>query len=93
MRDVAASWWARIHTLVQRIERHRRRRNGTIQVQQLAADARRLALDVPAGVQSLFPAGGGVWTDWLAAMRQLEFMEPPALTAAVALADRGARRG
>eukprot|EP00959_Pyramimonas_sp_CCMP1952_P253112 5287632-Pyramimonas_sp.AAC.1 len=44
-----------MHALVQRVERHRRRNNVNVQVQQLSESAKKLVHKAPAGVHELFP--------------------------------------
>eukprot|EP00959_Pyramimonas_sp_CCMP1952_P067473 1408448-Pyramimonas_sp.AAC.1 len=46
------------------MERHRKRKNGNSQVQQLSESAKKLVYTAPAGVHELCPSGFDIWAEW-----------------------------
>eukprot|EP00959_Pyramimonas_sp_CCMP1952_P192155 4018114-Pyramimonas_sp.AAC.1 len=75
-------------TVVNRVERHRKRRNGRVQIQQLSDSAARLVQTAPAGIHELFPPGQGTWDEFTAKLSDLGSSSLPQLADMCKLVER-----
>eukprot|EP00959_Pyramimonas_sp_CCMP1952_P177289 3705956-Pyramimonas_sp.AAC.1 len=91
--DFSSNWWTRVHTLLQNTHRHRARKNGPLQLQQLYRDLRRLADTPPSAAASIVtPKDDRTWEQWILFLQQIELADDGHIVAHATRANRLAKR-